>query len=83
VGRAAALAGGALTVALGVFFHGLISVVAAGLYVFASDRPSILLRRPAVMGFLYGVAGCLVMTFVVIPLSKIAFALPKSLSCSR
>ncbi|THD62869.1 hypothetical protein [Phenylobacterium sp.] len=79
VGRAAALAGGASTVALGVFVHVLISVVAAGLYVFASDRLPVLLRRPVTLGILYGVPCYGVMTFVVIPLSRIGFALPKSL----
>jgi hypothetical protein len=78
LGRSA-YAGGAATVALGIFFHTLISLVAAGLYVFATDRLPVLLRRPVSMGLLYGVACYLVMTFGVIPLSRLGFALPKTL----
>ncbi|HZZ66623.1 MAG TPA: hypothetical protein VFE18_00475 [Phenylobacterium sp.] len=74
-----AFAGGAATVGLGVFFHTLISLVAAGLYVFATDRLPVLLRRPVSMGLLYGVACYVVMTFGVIPLSRLTFALPKTL----
>ncbi|HEY3950753.1 hypothetical protein [Phenylobacterium sp.] len=78
VGGKTALAGGLPMALLGVFFHTLISVVAAGLYVFASDRLPVLLRRPVTMGLLYGVACYVVMTFGVIPLSKLHFALPKT-----
>jgi len=78
MGRAA-FAGGAQAVALGVFFHTLISLVAAALFVFATDRLPVLLRRPVISGILYGVPCYVVMTFVVMPLSKIGFSMPKSL----
>jgi hypothetical protein len=73
----AAFKGGLATAGLGVFFHTLISVVAAGLYAFAASRWSLLLRRPWLMGTAYGVPVYLAMTFVVAPLSKVGFSLPK------
>jgi uncharacterized membrane protein YagU involved in acid resistance len=78
VGRAA-FAGGLQMVALGVVLHTLISLVAAALFVFATDRLPVLLRRPVVSGVLYGAACYVVMTFVVMPLSKIGFSMPKTL----
>jgi hypothetical protein len=76
IGRAA-FKGGLATAGLGVFFHTLISVVAAGLYAFAASRWTLLLRRTWLMGLAYGVPVYLVMTFVVAPLSKVGFSLPK------
>jgi hypothetical protein len=73
----AAFKNGLATVALGVFFHTLISVVAAGLYALAATRWTLLLRRPWLMGLAYGVPVYLVMTFAVVPLSKVGFGLPK------
>ncbi|HEY1749620.1 MAG TPA: hypothetical protein VGG29_00020 [Caulobacteraceae bacterium] len=78
LGRAA-LRGGLGSAGLGVCFHTLISVVAAGLYALAATRWTLLLRRPALMGILYGVPVYLVMNFVVIPLSALGFAFPNSL----
>ena len=63
---------------LGVFFHLLISVVAAGLYAAAAVRRPILLNNPVLGGILYGAACYVFMTFVVIPLSAIGFQLSKS-----
>jgi hypothetical protein len=73
----AAFEGGLATAGLGVFFHTLISVVAAGLYALAASRWTLLLRRPWPMGLAYGVPVYLMMTFVVAPLSKVGFSLPK------
>jgi uncharacterized membrane protein YagU involved in acid resistance len=78
VGKAA-FAGGAQTVALGVLVHTLVSLVAAALFVFETDRLPVLLRRPVLSGILYGAPCYVVMTFVVIPLSKIGFSMPKTL----
>jgi hypothetical protein len=74
----AALHGGLQSAALGVFFHLLISVVAAGLYAAVAVRRPILLNHPVLGGILYGAACYVVMTFVVIPLSAIGFQLSKS-----
>lgn len=65
--------------ALGVAVHVLISLVSAGVFVGASLRWPVLLRRPWLSGILYGVVVYLVMTFVVLPLSAIGFRPPKSL----
>jgi hypothetical protein len=73
----AAFKGGLATTGLGVFFHALISVVAAGLYALAATRWSLLLRRPWLMGLAYGLPVYLVMSFIVVPLSKVGFSLPK------
>jgi uncharacterized membrane protein YagU involved in acid resistance len=73
----AAFAGGLATAGLGVCFHVLISVVAAGLYALAATRWPLLLRRPWLMGMAYGMPVYLVMSFVVLPLSKVGFSLPK------
>jgi hypothetical protein len=78
VGKRAAFSGGLPMAALGAGFHLLISLVAAGFYAFAAGRWPILLRRPVVMGILYGVPCYLVMSFVVIPLSTLGFSFPKS-----
>ena len=72
-----AFTGGLATTGLGAFSHTLISVVAAGLYALAASRWMLLLRRPWLMGLAYGVPVYLVMTFVVAPLSKVGFSLPK------
>ena len=76
IGRAA-FKGGLGTAGLGVFFHVLISVVAAGLYALAATRWSLLLRRPWLMGLAYGLPVYLVTSFIVLPLSKVGFGFPK------
>ena len=73
----AAFKGGLASAGLGVFFHTLISVVAAGLYALAATRWSLLLRRPWLMGLAYGLPVYLVMSFIVLPLSKVGFGFPK------
>ena len=76
IGRSA-FKGGLAAAGLGVFFHVLISVVAAGLYALAASRWTLLLRRPWLMGLAYGAPVYLVMNFVVVPLSRVGFGLPK------
>jgi hypothetical protein len=75
----AAFQGGLSTAALGLFFHVLISLVAAGLYTGAALSLPALFQRPIVGGMLYGLAVFVVMVFVVIPLSAIGFQPLKSL----
>ena len=70
MGRAA-FTGGAGAVVLGVFFHTLISVVAAGVYVLAADRWDALRRRPWLGGLVLGTLCYVVMNFVVVPMSRI------------
>jgi hypothetical protein len=72
----AAYAGGAAAVLLGVAVHLLVAFTAATVFVVASERlPG--LRRDAVgWGLAFGVAVYGVMTFVVIPLSRIGPSLP-------
>jgi hypothetical protein len=63
---------------IGVAVHVLVSVVAAGVYVFAATRQSVLIRRPAAGGVVFGALVYVFMTFGVIPLSAIGFHPPKS-----
>lgn len=72
----AAFAGGAGTALLGVFFHILISVVAAIGFVFFAQQRRWLIARPFWGGMALGLAAYLVMTFIVLPLSHIGFRLP-------
>src|SRR5262249_3985540 len=74
----AAFRGGYGAAALGVAVHLLISVVAAGLYAWAALRWLTLVRRPLLWGLAYGVVVYVVMNFIVVPLSRIGFSLPKS-----
>lgn len=71
VGEAAASRGGWTTGAEGVFWHLLVSVIAAAIYALAARRWDILLRRPVLGGIGLGVGAYVVMTFIVIPLSAI------------
>jgi len=71
IGRDAARAGGAATALLGLGFHFLIAFTAAALYYAASRKLPILVERPFLFGPLYGIAVWLVMSRVVIPLSRI------------
>lgn len=64
--------------ALGVGIHLLISVLAAGVFVFAAQRWPPLLRKALISGMLYGVLVYLFMSFAVVPLSQIGFRPPKS-----
>ena len=64
-----AFAGGIATVLLGVFFHYLISIVIAGVFILSADRIS-LLRRYIIPGsLLYGFGVFIVMNMIVTPLS--------------
>lgn len=74
----AAYAGGIDTILLGLFFHVLISVVAAAIYVLAARQRTWLIARPFLGGMLLGAAAYVVMNFIVVPLSPIGFRLPKS-----
>jgi len=67
----AAYDGGAPTAALGLALHFFIALVAAAIYVFASQYLAILVRRPVLAGAAYGVAIYAFMNLVVIPLSRI------------
>jgi uncharacterized membrane protein YagU involved in acid resistance len=59
------------TAALGCALHFLIALVAAAVYVVASRRLPVLIRRPVLSGLLYGVVVYVVMNWVVVPLSAI------------
>jgi len=67
----AAYDGGTPTAALGLALHFGIALVAAAVYVFASQYLAILVRRPVLAGAAYGVAIYAFMNLVVIPLSRI------------
>lgn len=69
VGRDAARAGGLDMVLLGAFLQEFISVVAAGIYAFASMRLPILIRQWLIMGVLFGGACDLFLMHVVGPLA--------------
>lgn len=66
----AAFAGGARTAALGLALHYAIMAVMVAVYVLASLRLPILVRRPVMMGLGYGLATYVVMNYVVLPLSR-------------
>lgn len=67
----AAYDGGAPVAALGLGLHFFIALVAAAVYVFASQYLSVLVRRPVLMGAVYGFGIFVVMNWVVLPLSRI------------
>lgn len=69
VGRPAAHAGGMDIVLLGAFLQAFISVVAAGVYAFASMALPILIRQWLIMGILFGGACDLFLMHVVGPLA--------------
>jgi uncharacterized membrane protein YagU involved in acid resistance len=62
--------GGAPTAALGLALHFCIALVAAAIYVLASQYLPVLVRRPVLAGAAYGVAIYVFMNWVVIPLSR-------------
>jgi uncharacterized membrane protein YagU involved in acid resistance len=68
-----AYSGGAATVLLGIAFHLLISIVAALFYVMASERWARLRQRPLLAGTAYGTVVFLVMRYIVVPLSAVAY----------
>lgn len=72
LGRAA-YSGGSATVVLGAALHLLISVIAAAVFVVAAQRRPSLLRRPLSSGLAFGVLAYVVMSWIVVPLSAVAF----------
>jgi uncharacterized membrane protein YagU involved in acid resistance len=70
---AGAYAGGFSSAVLGALLHLLISVVAGLIYAVAASRFDILLKRPVLGGIAYGVIVYLVMSYIVVPLSAVAF----------
>jgi hypothetical protein len=68
-----AYSGGAASVVLGIAFHLLISIVAAALFVLASNRWTELRAHPVLGGTAYGLVVFAVMRFVVVPLSAVAY----------
>jgi hypothetical protein len=64
-------AGGGRTAALGLGFHFLIALTAAGVYYTASRKLGALSEHAVLCGLLYGVAVHLFMSFVVLPLSAL------------
>jgi hypothetical protein len=70
-GRDAAFSGGAATAAAGLAFHFFIAFTITAIFFAAASRLPWLIRRPAIVGPLYGIGVYLVMNFVVIPLSRI------------
>ena len=63
--------GGFKTAFLGLFFHFLIALIAAGIYYFASRFLRFMIRRPVICGIVYGLCVYVVMNCVVLPLSAI------------
>ena len=71
-----AYSGGAPTAALGLTLHFAMAIAFAGAFVLASRRLPLLVRRPYILGGLFGVGVFLFMRFVVLPWS--AFPHPVS-----
>jgi hypothetical protein len=69
--RERAVAGGLPTAALGLAIHFLIAYAAAAVYVLASRRLPVLVRRAVLCGSLYGLWVYVFMNSVVIPLSAL------------
>jgi hypothetical protein len=61
---------------LGGLLHVFNALVIVAIYHLASRRLTFLARRPVPWGMLYGVGVCLVMTYIVIPLSASPSRLP-------
>lgn len=68
---------GSWVVALGALLHFGIALCAAFVFYAASFGIAVLTRRPLLSGAAFGVAMYLAMHFIVIPLSRIPFHLPK------
>lgn len=71
-----AYAGGATSALLGLAVHFLIAFTAATVFVLASERLPGLRRNAVGWGLAFGVAVFAVMSFVVIPLSRIGASVP-------
>jgi hypothetical protein len=63
--------GGAPVAALGLALHYLIALTAAAVFVWASRRFPVLIRRPLLSGALYGAWIFVLMNFIVVPLSRV------------
>ena len=61
--------GGLATAALGLGLHFLIALILAFIFYVASTRLPVLVRRPVIIGAVYGFAVFWVMNLVVLPLS--------------
>jgi hypothetical protein len=72
LGREASRAGGINTAILGIFLHFCVAFCIATGY-FLASRYLVDVRRPLIVGLLYGVVANLVMQHIVIPLSAIGF----------
>lgn len=68
-----AYAGGMGTAVLGAALHIVISLIAALIFVLAAARWRVLLRRPVLSGLVFGVFAFIVMSWIVVPLSAVAF----------
>ena len=71
IGVKAAVELGAAAVALGVVLHYLIALSWTAIFYAASRKLTILVKRPALCGLLYGGVVYVVMNYVVVPLSRV------------
>jgi hypothetical protein len=69
----AASDGGTAAAFLGLFLHFAVSFAFAAAYVVISSRALLLRARPVAIGIAYGGVAYLVMSFVVVPLSRATF----------
>ncbi|NZA25455.1 hypothetical protein H0E84_03590 [Luteimonas sp. SJ-92] len=70
---AAAFGGGSPAVLLGVVLHFAVSFAFAGAYAFAGLRVRALVVRPVLYGIAYGLLAHLIMSRIVVPLSRAEF----------
>ena len=67
----AAFQGGAESALIGLALHFLIATIWTVVFYLASRKLLFLIERPIQFGLLYGIAVYLIMTFVVVPLSRV------------
>jgi len=67
----AAFQGGVKTALIGLALHFLIATIWTVVFYLASRKLLFLIERPIQFGLLYGIAVYLIMTFVVVPLSRV------------
>lgn len=65
---------GMASVALGIAIHYSIAMIWTALFYVASRRVSVLIRRPVICGLLYGGLVYVIMTFLVLPLTRVPHA---------
>jgi hypothetical protein len=80
MGRQAAYAGGSRAAALGLMLHFVIAYSATTIYVLASLRLPVLVRRAVLCGMGYGLVVQAVMQFIVLPLAGFPGGLPTGVS---